>query len=104
MIFLILNFLGIKVKPIDSQVPISKISKKNENHSTLLHTTRWILPPLRVAALELSDFYPHPICAGDIVVYTTAEIVLGECADIVFSQFFDERTGFDELVVETKTD
>ena len=101
MIFLISNFLGIKVKPIHSQVPISKISKKNENHSTLLHTTRWIL---RVAALELSDFYPHPICAGDIVVYTTAEIVLGECADIVFSQFFDERTGFDELVVETKTD
>ena len=97
MIFLISNFLGIKVKPSAHFENL----QKNENHSTLLHTTRWIL---RVAALELSDFYPHPICAGDIVVYTTAEIVLGECADIVFSQFFDERTGFDELVVETKTD
>jgi hypothetical protein len=37
------------------------------------------------------------------VVYTTAEIVLGECADVVFSQAFDEQSGFDELVVENRT-
>jgi hypothetical protein len=37
-------------------------------------------------------------------VYTTAEIVLGECTDIVFAQTDDPRTGFDELVVENKTE
>jgi hypothetical protein len=43
-------------------------------------------------------------CAGNIVVYTTAEIVLGECTDVVFGQTFDPQSGFDELVVEDRVD
>jgi hypothetical protein len=38
------------------------------------------------------------------VVYTTAEIVLGECTDVVFAQTFDPQSGFDELVVEDRVD
>ena len=35
-------------------------------------------------------------------VFTTAEIVIGECVNHVFSREHDETTGFDELVVTTK--
>ena len=35
-------------------------------------------------------------------VFTTAEIVIGECVNHVFSREHDEETGFDELVVTTK--
>ena len=35
-------------------------------------------------------------------VFTTAEIVIGECVNQVFSREHDEDTGFDELVVTTK--
>ena len=37
---------------------------------------------------------------GDLLVHTTAEVVLGECIDIKFSRVFDENTGFDELVID----
>ena len=40
---------------------------------------------------------------GDMLVYTTAEVVLGECNDVAFERVFDEKTGFDELVVEKRT-
>ncbi|XP_023322520.1 uncharacterized protein LOC111696939 [Eurytemora carolleeae] len=36
---------------------------------------------------------------GNLVVFTTAEIMIGECSDVVFNRTFDERTGFDELSV-----
>ena len=35
-------------------------------------------------------------------MFTTAEIVIGECVNHVFSREHDEETGFDELVVTTK--
>lgn len=34
------------------------------------------------------------------IVATTAEIIIGESKDHVFSREFDEKTGFDELVVK----
>ena len=39
---------------------------------------------------------------GDCEVFTTAEIVIGECRDAVFSRPHDARTGFDELKVEQR--
>eukprot|EP00090_Calanus_glacialis_P005233 TRINITY_DN14044_c0_g1_i1.p1 TRINITY_DN14044_c0_g1~~TRINITY_DN14044_c0_g1_i1.p1 ORF type:complete len:151 (-),score=55.52 TRINITY_DN14044_c0_g1_i1:78-530(-) len=39
---------------------------------------------------------------GDMVVFTTAEIVIGECKDAVFTRPFDQKTGFDELKVEKR--
>ncbi|KAI3363900.1 hypothetical protein L3Q82_001498 [Scortum barcoo] len=37
---------------------------------------------------------------GDLEVFTTAEVVVGEAADLQFSREMDERTGFPELVVQ----
>merc|ERR1712233_146115 len=39
---------------------------------------------------------------GDMVVFTTAEVVIGECRDAVFTRPHDIHTGFDELKVERK--
>ena len=36
---------------------------------------------------------------GNLVVFTTCELVLLECAGLVFEREFDARTGFKELVV-----
>lgn len=36
---------------------------------------------------------------GDLEVFTTAEVVVGEAADLRFSREMDERTGFPELAV-----
>ncbi len=36
---------------------------------------------------------------GDLEVFTTAEVVIGEAADLHFNREMDERTGFPELVV-----
>ncbi|XP_023697542.1 bifunctional protein GlmU-like isoform X1 [Paramormyrops kingsleyae] len=41
---------------------------------------------------------------GDLQVFTTAEIILGEAADLQFSREMDDRTGFPELVVTSCTD
>jgi len=40
---------------------------------------------------------------GDLIVFTTAEVVIGECSDVIFTRPFDARTGFDELKVQSKT-
>lgn len=40
---------------------------------------------------------------GDMVVYTTAEVVIGECSEAVFRREPDPKTGYDELVVTQKT-
>lgn len=37
---------------------------------------------------------------GDMYVYTTAEIVLGECQGAEFSREFDEKSGWPELVIK----
>ena len=36
---------------------------------------------------------------GDMVVFTTAEIVVGECEQLTFRRELDSRTGFGELTV-----
>ena len=36
---------------------------------------------------------------GNLVVYTTAEIVIGECKSLSFTREFDEKSGYPELVV-----
>ena len=38
---------------------------------------------------------------GDMIVYTTAEVVIGECQGHEFNREHDQRTGFDELVVQS---
>ena len=37
-----------------------------------------------------------------LIVFTTAEVILGEAFDLEFSREFDAATGFDELVVHTQ--
>jgi len=39
---------------------------------------------------------------GDCEIFTTAEIVIGECDDLSFTRPHDQRTGFDELQVEKR--
>ena len=39
---------------------------------------------------------------GDMVVFTTAEIVIGECEQITFKRELDPRTGFGELTVNSR--
>ena len=55
--------------------------------------------------MSLSD-YQGNVVGGHVldgcVVYTTAEMVLGECVGHVFTRERDDETGFDELVVTTK--
>lgn len=36
---------------------------------------------------------------GDLEVFTTAEVVVGEALDLQFTREMDEQTGFPELVV-----
>lgn len=36
---------------------------------------------------------------GEMNVFTTAEIVIGECEDLSFMREFDPASGYDELVV-----
>eukprot|EP00873_Tetraselmis_striata_P028901 jgi/Tetstr1/449165/TSEL_036374.t1 len=38
-------------------------------------------------------------CVGGMTVFTTAEVVLAECAGMAFERHLDERTGFKELCV-----
>ena len=40
---------------------------------------------------------------GDMIVFTTAELVIGECESLRFTREFDEQTGFKELTI-TKDD
>lgn len=37
---------------------------------------------------------------GDLNIFTTAELLLGEAEQLLFSRELDPRTGFPELVVE----
>jgi len=38
-------------------------------------------------------------CVGDMVVHTTAEVVLADCQGLAFERHFDGSTGFKELAV-----
>ncbi len=37
-----------------------------------------------------------------MIVFTTAEIVIGDCTELLFSREMDPRTGFKELVINKK--
>jgi uncharacterized protein len=39
---------------------------------------------------------------GDLYVFTTAEIVMGECQQLVFDREHDPSTGFPELIVRPR--
>ncbi|XP_063775870.1 bifunctional protein GlmU-like [Pseudophryne corroboree] len=41
---------------------------------------------------------------GDLEVFTTAEIMIGELSDLQFSREMDERTGFPELVIRSRSE
>ncbi|XP_029965712.1 uncharacterized protein LOC115401582 [Salarias fasciatus] len=41
---------------------------------------------------------------GDLEIFTTAEVVIGEALDLQFVREMDEKTGFPELVVRTRSD
>lgn len=40
---------------------------------------------------------------GDLEVFTTAEVVVGEAVDLQFTREMDDKTGFPELVVQTRS-
>ena len=42
------------------------------------------------------------IFLGDMIIHTTAEIVIGNCIGFKFQRCFDESTGFDELEITDK--
>ncbi len=39
---------------------------------------------------------------GEMNVFTTAEIVIGECSSLTFDREYDNQSGFDELVVKQR--
>ncbi|KAM4521524.1 bifunctional protein GlmU-like [Odontesthes bonariensis] len=39
---------------------------------------------------------------GDLEVFTTAEVVIGDAVDLLFTREMDEQTGFPELVVQPR--
>ena len=39
---------------------------------------------------------------GDMIIFTTTEIVVGECIRLQFSRELDTKTGFNELVIRSK--
>ena len=39
---------------------------------------------------------------GNMTVFTTAEVVIGNCDMLSFTRESDDETGFDELVVKQK--
>ena len=39
---------------------------------------------------------------GDHLVYTTAEVVIGECVDTVYDRVEDPDTGYPELIVKER--
>ncbi|XP_042156571.1 bifunctional protein GlmU isoform X1 [Oncorhynchus tshawytscha] len=41
---------------------------------------------------------------GDLEVFTTAEVVIGEASDLLFDRQMDHRTGFPELVIQPRSE
>lgn len=55
--------------------------------------------------ISLSDPEGHVIgghVVGDLIVYTTAEVVIGDCTGAKFQREDDLETGYDELVIYRK--
>ena len=38
----------------------------------------------------------------ELIVHTTAEVVIGECTAMVFQRAFDKKTGFTELEIQER--
>ena len=38
----------------------------------------------------------------ELIVDTTAEIVIGECTSLLYKRVFDEKTGFKELIIKNR--
>ncbi|XP_034018020.1 bifunctional protein GlmU-like [Thalassophryne amazonica] len=61
-------------------------------------------PPAHLHA-SLSDAEGRTVgghVLGDLEVFTTAEVVIGEASDLLFTRQMDQQTGFPELVVQLK--
>ena len=41
---------------------------------------------------------------GDMIIHTTAEVVIGNCEGFKFQRKFDPETGFDELDIDSCTE
>lgn len=39
---------------------------------------------------------------GECNIFTTAEVVIGECESYLFNREYDAQSGFDELVVKPR--
>uniref|UniRef100_A0A4W3K1T6 PPC domain-containing protein n=1 Tax=Callorhinchus milii TaxID=7868 RepID=A0A4W3K1T6_CALMI len=56
--------------------------------------------------INLADMEGHTVgghVLGNLEVFTTAEIVIGECCSFEFTREMDDRTGFPELVISNRT-
>ena len=54
----------------------------------------------------LADAEGHTVgghVLGDLELFTTAEVVVGEADDLLFAREMDDRTGFPELVVKPRS-
>lgn len=57
--------------------------------------------------MSLSDRHGNVVgghVIGNMKVFTTAEIVIGECPGLVFNRPICQQSGFDELAVQARTD
>lgn len=55
--------------------------------------------------ISLSDADGHVVgghVMGDLIVYTTAEVMVGECCDATFTREPDSDTGYDELMINRR--
>ena len=55
--------------------------------------------------ISLSDAQGHMVgghVIGGLYIFTTAEIVIGECSDLKFTREHDDTTGFQELTIKNE--
>ena len=83
---------GNETVSLDERFEIVSLTGTVSRHGAHLH-------------MSLAD-YQGNVVGGHVMegceVFTTAEIVLGECSGHVFTRQRDDETGFDELVVTTR--
>lgn len=56
--------------------------------------------------IALSDKEGHMVgghVVSDLIIFTTAEVVIGECTDVEFVREFDPKSGFAELVIKNRS-
>ena len=55
--------------------------------------------------ISLGDADGHVVgghVIGDLIVYTTAEVIIGECLELEFERHHDPKTGYPELVINKR--